>query len=266
VVISTSLHWAWESAVGSNSDPLPTETGVSTDKWLSIGPTNRYRMFDLDSSSATTGASPLTVTIAPGERFDAVGLVGLVADSVTFTLKSGATTIFTETRSLLTRITRTWTEYLYGKFRQVKEAAWFDLPQNSAFTVELTFTRDAGDVSVGGVVIGQSIYLGRALHGARPGALNFSRFERTETGAPSQLVKRPMVPRVAMQIRSKATDLAAILQAREDLDATVALYSGLDNADHPYFASLLVLGVWTRFEPELDQAEELLTDLEIEKY
>ena len=232
--------------------------------WIDAGPTNRWAMFDLLRNTGTTTASPLTVSITPGQRVDSIGVVGMVADTVTVTVTVAGATVYTASANLLNRPTSGWYDYFYGAFRYRQEFARFDLPPYTNAVITITLTKANGNVTCGGVVLGSSVYLGRTLHEAESDALNFSKIERDDFGT-ATLVPRRSVPRTVQTLRCKKTDVDRILQLRDDLNATPALWSGLDDQDSGYFSALLIVGVYKRFTISMDQPEDALISLELEE-
>src|SRR3990170_7159070 len=79
IAISTTTHLKYESLAAGNIGNALTDTT----KWLELGPTNKWAMFDLLRSTATSAAASLSVVIAPGTRIDSLALLGLVGDTVT---------------------------------------------------------------------------------------------------------------------------------------------------------------------------------------
>jgi hypothetical protein len=262
-VISTTTHRVYESLKASNAGKDPT-LAANASWWLNIGPTNRWAMFDLLRNTGTTTASPLTVSITPGQRVDSIGVVGMVADTVSVTVTVAGATVYTASANLLNRPTGGWYDYFFGAFRYRQEFARFDLPPYTNAVVTITLTKANGNVTCGGVVLGSSVYLGRTLHEAESDALNFSKIDRDDFGT-ATLVPRRSVPRTVQTLRCKKTDVDRILQLRDDLNATPALWSGLDDQDSGYFSALLIVGVYKRFTISMDQPEDALISLELEE-
>jgi len=232
--------------------------------WIDIGPTNRWAMFDLLRNTGTTTASPLTVSLTPGQRVDSIGVVGMVADTVSVTVSVAGNTVYTASADLLKRPTSGWYDYFFGAFRYQQEFARFDLPPYTGAVITITLTRANGNVTCGGVVVGPSVYLGRTLHEAESDALNFSKIDRDDFGT-ATLVPRRSVPRTVQSLRCKKSDVDRILQLRDDLNAVPALWSGLDDQDSGYFSALLIVGVYKRFTITMDQPEDALISLELEE-
>lgn len=261
--ISTTLHWEWQSLEDGNTGNALPALGESDAHWLSVGPTNRYRMFYLNSTVATVGASPLTVTLEPGARTDTVGMDGLIADSVTITVSVSAVVIWSATMPLRTRNTLTWSDYLWGRFFQVNEAARSDLPPRYGATIALTFTRTSGDVSVGRMVLGRKEFLGDAGANANSSVINYSTWDRGTNGE-SSFVPRRNVPTIKVQTISDKARNAKLRKLRDELNAKISLWSWLDDSTDKRFGAGLVIGSYNEMSINADYPEYDITSYEIE--
>lgn len=241
-------------------DPV-TDAGLW---WVDVGPSNKWRMFDLDRNTGTVGASPLTIVITPGERIDSMACVGLVAEQVTVTMTSGATEIYSRTIDLRRRIVTSWLEHLVTPFSYKKEIQLFDLPAVTDAVLTLTFTRAVGDVTCGGVIIGRQVYLGATQYGAENDATNYSKIDRDDDGNVT-LRRKPSVPRTTQNVRFKKDRAPKLLEVRRDLNAKPAFWSGIDDEDSGYSEPLQILGVYRSFKLNMDQPDDGMLSLELEE-
>lgn len=259
---TAQIHRAYVSQVGSNSgNPPAIDDGT---KWLDVGPTNRWAMFDLLRNTGTVAASPLTVVLTPGERVDSLALVGVVADEVTITVEVDGSPVYTVTQSLSRRTTTSWYEYFFGDFLYQGAFAKFDLPPYTNGEITVTLTRATGNVTCGGLLIGRSVYLGQTEQPAEDDALNFSVISRDDYGS-SVLVPRRSVPKTNQRV---LCDKAAVNKARtlrDQLNAKPALWSGLDDSGDDYFEAVLILGIYKRFTISLDYPDHAIINLELEE-
>jgi hypothetical protein len=261
---TAQLHRKYESQIAGNTgNPPAIDDGA---KWIDVGPTNRWAAHDLDRNTGTITASPQVHVITPGVRIDSIGLVGLVADAVTIDLKVGGVSLtgYPVTISLSTRGTTTWKQYFFGKFTFKKAAALFDLPPVTGAALTITLTRSAGNVTTGGILLGTSVYLGRTLHDAEAGRLNFSTIDR-DIGGEAVLIRRRNKPKTTQQVRCSKSAVNGILRTLDDLNAVPALWSGLDDAESGYFEALLILGIYKEATVNMDQPDEALLTLSLEE-
>jgi hypothetical protein len=260
---TAQIHRRYESQAASNiGNPPAIDAGT---KWLDIGPTNRWACFDLLRNTATTfPASPGIIVITPGQRVDSIGLVGLVADSVTVKVTVAAVDVYTRTENLSTREVLDWYDYFFAPFTYKSAFALFDLPPYSTGVITVTLTRSVGLPELGGLVLGSNVYLGRTLHDAENDALNFSKVNRDDFGN-SELVPRRTVPKVKATTRIAKAGVNKAIAARVALNAQPALWSGLDDTESGYFEPLLILGYYRQMTVTMDQPEEGLLNLELEE-
>lgn len=259
-VIDATAHLIYESLAGSNTAAL-----TDTAKWLEIGPTNTWAMFDLLRNTATIVPSSLTVVLTPGERVDSIALLGVVANSVSITITSDAVTVYTLTESLNTRESFGWYEYFFRPITTRPSLIRFDLPPYTNAVITVTLTADTGNAECGACVIGTSEYLGRVLAEAESDVLNFSSVTRNAFGD-SQLVPRRNVPRTQQQIIADKSRVNRIRTLRDSLNATPAVWSGLDDLDSDgYFEAVLILGIYKRFTINLRHPQHAAISLELEE-
>ena len=74
-VIRTTTHKVYENLIAGVDATLPENaTGGATPRWLDLGATNSWAMFDDKVGTATTSASTLTVVLDPGS-ISGIGLL-----------------------------------------------------------------------------------------------------------------------------------------------------------------------------------------------
>ncbi len=260
---TTQVHRIFESLQAGNTGKYPLLASSAT-YWKDVGPTNRWAMFDLVRSTATVvPAGTLTVVVTPGQRIDRIGLIGIVADSVNVTITVGASTVFNQTRTLATRNTVGWYSFFFGAFQLKSAVEFINIPPYSNSVVTITFTRASGDISCGGVVMGQSVFLGTTQHDPVDNVENYSTITRDDYGTAILIPKRS-VPKTQQKTFCEKGRVGAIRQFRDAANAIPALYSGIDDDTNPYFEPLLILGIYKDFSINLGPAQAEVT-LELEE-
>ena len=144
--IRTQTHRIYKCLVAHTSTATPPEqlTGGATPTWQDISPTNRWAMFDDVRGSSTSGTSPLTVELAPG-NCSGVALIDIVGESLAVTVTNGAggPTVYSKTINLDETVIGTVWEYLFSEYQQKEKIALTDLPidwQNARVIVTITGT------------------------------------------------------------------------------------------------------------------------------
>ena len=262
VRIRTATHRKYERLVAGAGTTAPESDAVN---WLDVGPTNKWAMFDLFRNTATSQASPLTVVITPGQRVDAIALMGVEADSVTITMTVAAVPVYTVTASMTLHNSVSWSGYFFGDFGYQPSFVRFDLPLFANAVITVSLTRASGDVVCGALCLGRAVDLGIVLSQARNDGLNFSTVTRDAFGN-ATLVPRRTVPKTDQTLAVPKAQVDSIRAVRKDLNAVPAVWSGLDDHDvDGYFEALLILGVYKEFSISLDNQSFATLSLQLEE-
>lgn len=257
-------HRRYERLAPGGVDAATPESDPT--KWQDIGATNRHAMFDIKSSAPTivTGG-PLTVVLTPGKRIPSIGLRGLYGASVTVEQHVGATLTYTKTWNLLVRNTTTWRQYYYSPFVVRPAVVAFDLPMITTATITITIQPYAGEARCAGVWIGTDEDVGIIIDEPSSEVLNFSKVDRDEFGT-ATLQRRRNVPVLNYRVLAEASQLDRLRALRDNIDAVVALWSGVDDrADSTFFNALLLGGIAKKFSINLHSPTHLLIELQLEE-
>lgn len=260
VCILTSTHRRYKRTIAGTTATSPN---LDATNWTDDGPTNRWALFDLNRNVKSTATGPLTIVVAPGKRIDSLGLFGLRANTVRVQVMVGDVVYFDKTTTTLLRNTTTWTEYLFGAFRYSPSIVQFDIPPVSNCTVVITLT--GGTVTCSSLVMGMGIYLGRPQYSATNSALNFSKVDRDAFGN-ATLVARRSIPKIDVKTELPRANVDSVRDVRRDLNAVVAMWSGLDDlTTEDYFESLLIVGIYKEFTISIDYVDQASVTLQVEE-
>lgn len=132
--------------------------------WSNKGPANTHALFDDKISTPTTASTSLTLVLKPG-YVNALGLFGLVGDTLTVTARNGVAgeVLYSKTQKLYTRIVTRLYEYLYERTAQLREVVLTGLPTRKDLHITLTITGTS--VSVGMLSVGSLVVIGEAMYG-----------------------------------------------------------------------------------------------------
>jgi len=218
-VIKTATHRIYESvaSIAAGDDPEGT-----SGKWLNVGPTNRWAMFDQALGSVTTANRNVAVTVNAG-AIDSVALLDVAGDTV--------------------RVQATG----YDRTLPVAEGAitFLDLPANPG---QVTVTVIGGGVvSIGTLIVGKRAALGLTEASPTAAITDYSRKVVDEFGE-ATVVPRAWAKRMTANalIRTKAIDF--VMKRISAVRATPCLWIGQDGLD-----SLTIYGFFKDFSIEVGE-------------
>lgn len=247
----------YESIVGSNTgNPLTDAT-----KWLPLGATNRWKMFDGSITSQTQNADSIEDTIQITGRIDSVALLNIDAASAQV-IATDATdgVVFDETVSLVSTdgITDLFA-WLTEPIERVADKLITDIPTlYSDLEVQIILTDTGATAKCGAAIVGLSKGIGDTQYGASVGIQDYSRKERDDFGN-YVVVERAFSKRANFTVwmNINLTDQVQILLAR--YRATPMVYVGSD-----MFGSTLIYGFFREANVEISYPTISIMTIEIE--
>jgi hypothetical protein len=153
--------------------------------------------------------------------------------------------------------------------------ACFDLLRNtgtvraSPMIVEITPGRRVDSIGLAGLgaesILVEVIVAGVVIYSHfEDDALNFSTVDRDFAGN-AILIPRRTLPKTSQVCWIDKGGVTAARAVRDLLNAVPAMWVGLDDPNHNYFSSLLILGIYLRFTINLDYEEIARIALELEE-
>lgn len=216
-VISTTTHRVYESIAGGN---INNAVGDTT-KWLDIGPTNKWAMFDSLNGTVTTHPNEIDVTLSMSGRIDGVALINMSnvvsVQVIVSTVADGE--LYNETFATVSTVgVDDWYDFFFEEVVQKDGLMITGLPVHSDPTIQIILTGSGTtDMSVGTVMPGRTKYLGATLRdGASIGIDDFSRKDRDAFGN-YLVVERAYAKRGAFRLSMPHTMV-------DDVDRTLAQY------------------------------------------
>lgn len=261
---NTTTHRRYQKLTSAAGSTTPPENdGVN---WFDTGPDNRWAMFTLDRSAGTYNPNSIQIIIAPGQRIDSLGLVGLEADRVDICMYATSGLQYSYSEVLKKRETLSWKDYFLGGFATDRPTfIRYDIPALLNCVISVVISKIGGVAKCSALVVGQNVYLGSTQNNPKSEALNFSKVDRDAYGN-STLVPRRSVPKTSQELFLEAKYVNAVRDARTSLNATPALWSGLDDkVTDNYFESLLILGIYKEFTIDLENSINARVTLQLEE-
>lgn len=255
-ILRAGTHRCYESIQASNTGHTPES---SPTWWLDIAPTNRWAMFDGVVGTATTLASPLTVVLAPGAA-NAIALLELVGSSVTVTMTSGGTTVYSLDKSLEGSLVGDYYDYFFTPFEQLSSVVITDLPPYSNGIITVTLT--GVTVSLGLCSVGLFSDLGGVQYGATAGITDYSLKTKDEFGRVT-VTARDYSKRPSFKLWLAKPDINRVFKKLVGLRSTPCVWIGVDD-DDDYSEALTAYGFYKDFQVEVAYPDFSLCSLEIE--
>lgn len=183
----SSEHGTWENQVADNigNDPMTTDDRVSDDpKWLYLGKTNPWKMFDdVFVNDQTQTADEIVVQIVPGDVVDGLGVFEVDGQSVTAVVTDPIDgEVYNNTKSLLDIEVEDFYEYFFSPVRSIRSAVFLDLPPYPDATIKVRITDTGGTAKGGAVVAGTSIDIGKLRWGPSIGRISNSKRNKDDYG------------------------------------------------------------------------------------
>lgn len=166
-----------------NKGKDPADT-ANTAFWLTVGPVNRWAMFDDLSSSQTANPDEIEVELSIPTRVDAVAAINVSAASVQVAMKDASDVeVYNETRSLVSSEGITdWYAYFFEPISRIADVVFDDLPRLSGATITATLTGTGETVRCGSLICGQTLILGETEMGAEVGIRDYNRQVQNDFG------------------------------------------------------------------------------------
>lgn len=260
VILTAGYHRVYQSMQAGNINHHPATDTSDPPYWAEVGPTNRWAMFDLSNSTATTNAGSITVVISPG-RIGGVFLAGLVGDELVVTLKDApaGNVVYTRTVDILTRDVADWFDFYFADYIQLSEVVLADLPPYTGGELTVTVT-GSGDVAIGTLAVGKLMLLGATQYGAEGGIIDYSRKETDAFGV-TTFVERPFSKRSSMTVEVDKNKINFVARTLQDLRATPAVYLG---GTDPAHGLLNVLGFYRGYRQVLSLPNTAFLSIDLE--
>lgn len=260
-VIDPVAHLVYESAITGANLGQPLATGTA---WIPKGPTNKWAAFDQLRNTQTVAPVDIVQSFTLTGRASSIAIIGLDARTVTITQTVGGVEKYSVTVNLSKRKSRTWSQYFFGEFTSRTSVQYFNLPPYRNATITVTVSKPTGLRGVGGIIIGNAIYIGDAQYEATSDHLNFSTIERDKFGNLTLLPERS-VPKIDLTVWFDKSLTSQLLALREQLNGRPGIWSGLDDFTLDYFEPLFYYGIHKEFSLNLKDFSHGVITLQVEE-
>jgi hypothetical protein len=260
-VISTTTHRIYESLQAGNlGNPLPAADEVSTEWWLNVSATNRWKMFDNSITSQTTAADVLATAIQTVGRVDSVAILNASARTARIIMEDAtAGVVYDETYSLIDDSGITdYYEYFFEEVTRVPNYSVQDLPLYANTQVSVILQDEGATVLCGALVVGLSRTFGSTQLGASLGIQDYS-VKITDDFGNRTILERSFNDTQSIQVFVENANLDYLKKLLAEFRATPIVYIGSDS-----YGSMIIYGFYKDFSFVIQYIEHSILNIEIE--
>lgn len=259
----TGVHRNFENLIaGVDATSPEIATTGATPRWLDLGATNRWAMFDSKVGTLSTATLDLTTVLIPGS-ISGLAALGLTGRTLQVKMKDvvGGTVVYDKTINLDATVITSFYEWFYEEFEQMTDVTLTDLP-SQYYNPEVTFklTSTSGNVSCGVLSLGRTYTLGQSQYGASVGIISYS-IKQSDAFGNITVVKRQNSKRNNLKLLTEKSLFNRTYKILAELDSVPCIYIG---AEALGYEPLIVYGFWKDFSIDVSYPTMNLTNIEIE--
>lgn len=180
--VASNVHELYESLVAANSGNALTDES----KWLSLGKTNRFTMFDKVVNTQTTQPEAITVVLATG-LINTLTMLNI--DAVTVDIAQSISG-YTKTVNLQTHNVLNWYDYWYEPLVRATDLVVDGIPPYATSQLTITANNPGGTAAIGTCFVGKSRTIGKTKWDLTGGNISYSS-SNTDTFGNISMVRRP---------------------------------------------------------------------------
>ena len=221
---------------------LPSER-----KWIKIAPTNYYAMLDGETQTQTNNTDAIIVEIAIN-NYDAISLLGVVAQSVTVELRDAVTSEIYYTKTIDMFDYEGIVDFYSYCFNdiQTKPSLYIDdIPLYTDAVLKITIDNTGGIASCGRLVCGRTYYIGKTGYGVNLSQESYSKKE-TDVFGNTTLIHSNSLNIDSYEVYIQTQSVPNIRRKFKELDA-VALLFIMDESENSQLENLLNFGYYQNF-------------------
>lgn len=181
-VIVVATHKIYECLINNTNAYPPDNLTGTTPKWLDIGATNKFKMFDQSYHNQTVNTGSIVVVLEPG-RINSLGLMNVEGSTIHVEMEVDSVVVYEKDANMIMGNVGDWYEYYYNQIEKRSDFVFTDLPVYSDGILTITISGGTTDVVKCGLCIpGFYIQIGDSLWGAKVGIINYSTKEQDVFG------------------------------------------------------------------------------------
>lgn len=266
-VIVLSSHKIYQSLQASNLNHDPLDD-IQDDEnnppvwWVEVSATNRWMPFDGQKNNQAIDTAPMTYVITPAVQTDSVAIINADANDIDIIVTFDMVEVYNQNFVMVTRVVSDWYEFFFKPFQQKRNIYVDGLPPLIGAEITVTLNRASGDVKLGILAVGNSLFMGDAVYGAVSDVRSFSRTEANQFGV-TRLVSRPPKTLTKQRVIANRALTSFLYDLREDLEGVPNVYTTVDDSESDLFDAFILNGFPERFVINAEDTSKTTLDLEL---
>jgi len=260
------IHKIYESlAAGNQGNYPPLDVLATIPKWLEVGPTNRWKAFDVKVGSQTSQADTITYQITPGEVFDSIAFLNLNAVTAQIVLTDPVEgVVYNRIIDLIsTAITGSsgiydWYSYFFSSDLKITDVVKFDLPPYLNAVMDITITHTGDMASIGGIVFGVQATLGATQYSPTIGIRDYSVKVQDDFGIWS-VTQRAFSKTMSCDILVESVSIANVQDLLALYRSTLLVWVGAES-----YPSTIIYGFYKDFSITISYPAFAICSIEVE--
>jgi hypothetical protein len=223
-------HWVVRSLVVGNVGNIPT--GLASDtKWVKVSDTNRWKMFDLQTTSQTFNSDTIDVTILGTNFVDSTAALNIDGATIQVIAKDQFGVTFYDVTTSLVSTEGIYDPYTYffSPIVYLTDIVFTDLPIYSLSTYRVIITKPSSIAKCGTLLIGKVIEVGGTEFGMRIGITDYSVKSAQNEFGDFSITKRAYSKNMQLTSFVENAQVNSIANMFNELRATPLVYLGADS-------------------------------------
>jgi len=257
--IADGHHWIIRSLINSNLNNIPT--GLKTDpNWVKISETNRWKMFDLKTTSQTYNNDSIDTTLIGLGFVDSVALLNIDGASVQVTARDQFNNIFYQLNQSLVSTDGIYDPYTYffNPIVKITDLLYIDLPVYALATYQTVISSPGGIAKCGTLLIGKYIQVGGTQYGMRIGNTDYSIKQADEFGD-FVITERAYSRNMNLTAMIENNLVNSLVNNLNNLRATPIVWIGADE-----FSASFIYGFYKDYDVVVQYVNNSVVNFEIE--
>ena len=212
---------------------LRPDIGAQNGEWLNLGAVNSLRMFDGKLDSLTSGPDELVIELRVNTLVNGLALFNVTAQTIQVEVVDDSDGTVYDTGPVVMIDNSTvndWYSFFYEPYTPKKDIAFVDLPPYPGALIRVTVSGPGQEVSIGQLVLGTIMNIGRTQYGTSVGIIDFSRKEQDQFGN-FNIVPRRFSKRAEYDVKIDTNAVAGAQRTLANFRTTPVVWIGKEEQE-----------------------------------